>query len=108
MIVSSQSILRKASKVGEIDCHRAEETHNNVEASESRIGSVHVGRCHLGLASDQLPSTVGDDCRPKEQSKEGRWYDDSFDKEQDSELLDGHESQDGLKNPIDEEGQQPG
>ena len=43
---------------------------------------------------------------PKEQSKECRRHNDSFDKEEDPELLDRHTSQYRLKDPVDEEAEQ--
>lgn len=58
------------------------------------------------MSSDERPSTVGDNRSPEEQGEKGGRYDDSLDQEQNPELLDAHASQDGLEDPVDEEGQQ--
>jgi hypothetical protein len=46
---------------------------------------------------------MGDDNGPQEQRQEGWRHNDGLHKEQDSELLDWHQSQSGLANPVEEE-----
>lgn len=58
------------------------------------------------MASHKWSPTMGNDRAPQEEGEEGGRHDDGFDQEQDPELLDSHTCQDGLEDPVDEEGQE--
>ena len=61
------------------------------------------------MASDEWPTSFRDDSSPEEQRDEGWRNNDSLDQKKESKLFDGHQSKDGLEDPIDElfDGQQP-
>lgn len=54
------------------------------------------------MTCHERAAAFGDDYAPEEQSEKCWRDDDTLDQEQKSEFLDGHQSQDGLEDPIDE------
>ena len=54
------------------------------------------------MTSHQGAAPFGHDGAPEEEGDEGWRHNDCLDQEEKSQLLDGHEGQDGLEDPVDE------
>lgn len=104
LVIPGQIVFGKSSKIGKVDGHAAEQTDDDIQGCESGIGRVHIGRSDLYMTCHERAAAFGDNHAPEEQGEKCRWYDDTLDQEQESEFLDGHQSQDGLEDPIDELG----
>jgi hypothetical protein len=58
------------------------------------------------IYDDERPTTLCDNGSPEEEGEEGRGYDDSLDKEENSKFLDWHESQTSLDEPVQKDTEQ--
>lgn len=96
------------SEIRHVHRHGREKPDYGVEAGQGGVCCVHVRGRHLRLASYQGPAPFRDDDGPEEESQECRWHDNTLNQKQDPELLDWHEEQGSLDEPVDHDAEEAG
>jgi hypothetical protein len=97
--------LKKGRTYRHVHGHTGEQADDHIKPSQRTICRIHVRACNLVLAGNERSTTMCDDNSPQEQCQEGWRHNDGLHEEQDSELLDWHQSQCGLAHPVEEEAQ---
>lgn len=102
LVVSFQVVLGESAEIRKVHRHGGEETNDSIQAGQRRVRGVHVRRGYMRVPCDEGTSTMCDNRSPEKESQKGWRYNDTFDQEEDAELLDGHACENRLEDPINE------